>query len=96
MENNLFNLNGKIYSNNNNILVEIVNDLHQLMNSTKDNLVIKTLGLIINKMNYIIKENQKNLELIRKDILSLHKIFDNLSIKVIQIFKSWTQRMENI
>ena len=81
MENNLFNLNEKIYSNNNNILVEIVNDLHQLMNSSKDNLVIKTLGLIINKMNYIIKENQKNLELIRKDILSLHKKFDNLSIK---------------
>ena len=81
MENNLFNLNEKIYSNNNNILVEIVNDLQQLMNSSKDNLVIKTLGLIINKMNYIIKENQKNLELIRKDILSLHKRFDNLSIK---------------
>ena len=31
-------------------------------------------------MNYIINENKKNLELIRNDILSLHKKFDKLSI----------------
>ena len=49
MEQNIFNLNNKIYSNNNNILLEIVNDLHQLMNYSKDNLIIKTLGNIINK-----------------------------------------------
>ena len=32
MEQNIFNLNNKIYSNNNNILLEIVNDLQQLLN----------------------------------------------------------------
>ena len=78
MEQNIFNLNNKIYSNNNNILFEIVNDLHQLMNYSKDNLILKSLGNIINKVNYIIKENKKNLELIRNDILSLHKRFDEL------------------
>ena len=79
MEQNLFNLNDKIYSNNNNILLEIVNDLQQLMNYSKDNLIIKTLGGIINKMNFIINENKKNLQLVRNDILSLHKKIDQLS-----------------
>ena len=51
MEQNIFNLNNKIYSNNNNILLEIVNDLNQLMKYSKDNLIIKTLGNIINKIN---------------------------------------------
>ena len=68
MEGNIFNLNDKIHSNNNNILIEIVNDLQQLMINSKDNLIIKTLGNIINKINYIINENKKNLELINNDI----------------------------
>ena len=72
MEKFTFNLNNKIYSNNNNILIEIVNDLEKLMNNSKDNLIIKSLGNIINKMNYIINENKKNMELIRKDISSLY------------------------
>ena len=80
MEQNIFNLNNKIYSNNNNILLEIVNDLQKLMNNSKDNLIIKTLGNIINKMNYIINENKKNLESIRNDINILIHKFDNLNI----------------
>ena len=72
MEQNTFNLNNKIYSYNNNILIEIVNDLHKLMNYSKDNLIIKTLGNIINRMNYIINENKRNVELIRNDISSLY------------------------
>ena len=53
MENNLFNLNNKIYSNNNNnILLEIVNDLNHLMKHSKDNLIIKTLGNIINTSSF--------------------------------------------
>ena len=51
MEQNIFNLNNKIYSNNNNILLEIINDLNQLMNYYKDNLSIKILGNVINKIN---------------------------------------------
>ena len=41
MEKNIFNLNDKINSNNNNILLEIINDLQQLLNYSKDNLIIK-------------------------------------------------------
>ena len=54
MEQNIFNLNNKIYSNNNNILLEIINDLNKLLNYSNDNLIIKILGNSINKMNYII------------------------------------------
>ena len=64
MDENLFNLNNKIYSNNNNILLEIVKDLNQLINYSKDNKIIKILGNVINKMNYIINENKKNMDLI--------------------------------
>ena len=54
------------------------------MNNSKDNLIIKSLENIINKMNYIIKENKKNIELIRNYISSLYnsinKRFDYLEI----------------
>ena len=76
MENNLFNLNNKIYSNNNNIMLEIINELNQLRNYSQDNLIISKLGNIINKIN----ENKKNLELIRNDISSLNQKFDKLNI----------------
>ena len=84
MEQNMFNLNNKIYSNNNNLLIEIINDLNQLMNYYRDNLSIKILGNVINKINYIINENKKNLQLLRNDISSLcnqiNKRFDKLEI----------------
>ena len=80
MEDNLFNLNNKIYSNNNNIMLEIINELNQLRNYSQDNLIISKLGNIINKINYIINENKKNLELIRNDISSLNQKFDKLNI----------------
>ena len=84
MENNLFNLNNKIYSNNNNIMLEIIKELNQLRNYSQDNLIISKLGNIINKINYIINDNKKNLELIRNDISSLEKRlnqkFDKLNI----------------
>ena len=80
MNENIFSINNKIYSNNNNILLEIVKDLHQIMNYSKDNLIIKILGNVINKMNYIINENKKNIDMIRKNISSLLKKFDELKI----------------
>ena len=36
MEPNTFNLNDKIYSNNNNILLEIISDLQKIFNYSKD------------------------------------------------------------
>ena len=53
MENNLFNLNNKIYSNNNNILLEIINELNQIKIDSNENLTIQRLGNIINKMNHM-------------------------------------------
>ena len=44
MEDNLFNLNNKIYSNNNNILLEIINELNQIKNDIDNNLIIKESG----------------------------------------------------
>ena len=57
-------INDKIYFNNNNLLVAIVNDLHKIINNSHDNLIIKRIGDIINKMNIIINDNKKNTELI--------------------------------
>ena len=84
MESGIFNLNNKIYYSYNNILLEIINDLYQLQNYIHDNLIIQRLGNIITKMNYIINENKKNVELIRNDISTLYnklnKRFDELNI----------------
>ena len=70
--------NNKIYSNNNNLLLGIINDLQQIISYSKDNIIIKRLGDIIIKMNNIINENKKNTELIRKDISILYeKLINN-------------------
>ena len=71
MENDIFNLNNKIYSNNNNILLEIIRELNQIKSDSNENLTIQRLGNIINKMNHMINENKKNVQLIRSDISSL-------------------------
>ena len=71
-------MNNKIYSNNNNILLSIINDLHQIMNSLNDNIIIKRLVDVINKMNNIINENRKNVESIKNDIKILLNKFDEL------------------
>ena len=86
MDNDILNLNNKKYSNNNNILLQIINDLNQLMNSINDNIIIKRLSDIINKMNFIVNENKKNFELMRDDISLLYnqmnKRFDELKINM--------------
>ena len=80
MEKNIFNLNDKIYSNNNNILLEMIKELQLIINKSKDDLIIKILSNVIIKMNNIINENKKNLELIKNDILSLiNKRFDEIN-----------------
>ena len=61
MEQSMLNLNSKIYSNNNNLLIEIINDINKVINNSKEDLSIKILGNVINKINYIINENKKNL-----------------------------------
>ena len=82
------NLNNKIYSNNNNSLLGIVNDLQQIINNTHDNLIIKRIGDIINKMNFIINDNKKNTQLIINHISSLeNKIITKLNKEYENIIK---------
>ena len=78
MNEDIFNLNNKIYSNNNNILLGIINDLQQIMNNMNDNIIIKRISDIIIKLNIIINENKKNIELIRNDIQLMINKFDEL------------------
>ena len=56
MEKNIYDINDKIYSNNDNLLHEIINDLQKVINNTKNKLVIKRIGDIITKINFIINE----------------------------------------
>ena len=87
---NTFNINNKITPNNNNILQEIINDINQLMNYSKDNFILKSLVNIIDKINYMFSENKKNLELTRNyNINTLDNKFSQISInpKTIQEIK---------
>ena len=47
-------------------------------NYSKDNIIIQTLGNIINKMNYIINENKKNSELMKNEINKIYQKYDKL------------------
>ena len=84
MNTDVFNLSQKMYTNNNNILIGIIDDLNQIINILNNNPIIKRIGDIIIKINYIINENKKNTELIRNDISKLYaqinKKFDELKI----------------
>ena len=62
MEGNILNLIDKIFSNNNNILHNIINELKQIKDDSKENITIKRLSDIIIKMNNNINENKKNTE----------------------------------
>ena len=53
MEDNLFNLNNKIYSNNNNILLEIINELNQIKSDSDENFTIQRLNVLRIMKNYI-------------------------------------------
>ena len=64
MEKDIFTLNNQTYSNNNNILLGIINELQQISNSSHENLTIKRISDVIIKMNFIINENKKTRELI--------------------------------
>ena len=78
MDKDTFILNNHIYSNNNNILLGIINDLQQIINYSHDNLTIKRISDIIIKMNFIINENKKNMELIMNQFSKLENKINQL------------------
>jgi len=76
----------KIYSNISNMLPELIKDINEIINNSTNNVNIKILGNVINKINYIINENKNIVELLRNNILSLlnqmNKRFDKLNINI--------------
>ena len=84
-----YNLYNKTYANQNIIMKGIINELDQIRNSINNNLLFKRIGDIISKINYLINENNKNLELIRNDISKYFHILDNkidkMQINVVNI-----------
>ena len=82
MDKDTFTLNNQTYSNNNNILLGIINELQQISNSSHENLTIKRISDVIIKMNFIINENKKTRELIMNQFNKLENKFDQLSKKI--------------
>ena len=68
---NSFIINNKIYSNNNNILINIVKELenisNDLNNNTKLNKIIQQIRNIIILINKVINDNKNNTNLIRNE-----------------------------
>ena len=79
MDKDTFTLNNQTYSDNNNILLGIINELQQIINSSHENLTIKRISDIIIKMNFIINENKKTRELIMNQFTLLQNKFDQLN-----------------
>ena len=63
-----FFLNNKIYSNNNNLLMELISQLQNLINTTSDANIIQNISNAINKGFFIINENRRITAQIKIDI----------------------------
>ena len=85
MEQNMLNMNDKIYTNNNNILMEIVKELQQIINNSNENLTIKGLSNIIIQMNNMINDNKKNTQLIINHIKNLQNQMEQMNQNIKQI-----------
>ena len=57
MYQNNFAINNKAYENNNNILLGIINELQQIINSSHEDLTIKAISDIIIKINFFFNNN---------------------------------------
>ena len=82
MDKDIFTLNNQTYSNNNNLLLGIINELHQISNSSHENLTIKRISDVIIKMNFIINENKKTRELIINHFTKLENQIQQLSLNL--------------
>ena len=79
MDKDTFTLNNQTYSNNNNILLGIINELQQISNSSHENLTIKRISDVIIKMNFIINENRKYMGLIMNQFTKLENQISQLN-----------------
>ena len=71
MDKDIFTLNNQTYSDNN-ILLEIINELEQIANSSRENLTIKRISDVIIKMNFFMNKFIK----LEEQIQQLSKKFD--------------------
>ena len=85
-----FILNNKVYSNNNNILFEVVNKMENIVNDLSNNScinkIMEQIRNIIIILNSVIKKNKKNIDLIRKDFNNLRQDIINGNLKKIILF----------
>ena len=86
-----FLLNNKIFSNNNNILIEIIQNLQQIINYSNDNIIIKRLSDIIMRINFVVNENRKNYELIRNDLAKLFQQMNQMNKNFYQMNKNFNE-----
>ena len=81
-----FNINNKIFLNNNNLLLEIINDIQPIITSSREESVIQKLQDIINRLNSIISDNQKKSELIKDQFTLMqnhyNKIIEHLKFNI--------------
>ena len=78
MDQNTFDLNNQTYANNNNILLGIINELQQIINSSREDLTIKRISDIIIKMNFFYNENKKYYESIMNQFANLENELNQL------------------
>ena len=77
----MMDINNQIFSYNNNVLISVINELKELIQTLNDDIIIKRIGNIINIMNNAIKENKKNYEKIIELIQSMNKKLEALTNK---------------
>ena len=65
MDKDTFTLNNQTYSNNNNILLGIINELHQIANSSHENLtIIRIMVIDMKEILEMITKKEKELHII--------------------------------
>ena len=77
----MMDINNQIFSYSNNVLISVINELKELIQSLNDDIIIKRIGNIINIMNNAIEENKKNNEKIIEKIQSMNKKLEALTNK---------------
>ena len=70
-------MSNKIFSNNNYLIFDIINELQQIIISINDNIINNKISNIIFKFNLIINDNKKNTELITNKISKLQNQLNN-------------------
>ena len=77
----MMDINNQIFSNSNSVLISVINELKELIQTLNDDIIIKRIDKIINIMNNAIKENKKNNEKIIEIIQSMNKKLEELTNK---------------